>query len=54
MRGYRKESVAAPLKENLAAALLLKCDWPKIAEHGAATLLRIPSAALVRSSSKPP
>jgi 23S rRNA (guanine2445-N2)-methyltransferase / 23S rRNA (guanine2069-N7)-methyltransferase len=36
MRGYRKESVAAPLKENLAAALLLKCGWPKIAERGGA------------------
>ena len=34
MRGYRKESVAAPLKENLAAALLLKCGWPKIAAAG--------------------
>ena len=34
MRGYRKESVAAPLKENLAAALLLKCGWPKIAAQG--------------------
>ena len=34
MRGYRKESVAAPLKENLAAALLLKCAWPKVAAEG--------------------
>lgn len=34
MRGYRKQSVAAPLKENLAAALLLKCGWPKIAAEG--------------------
>jgi 23S rRNA (guanine2445-N2)-methyltransferase / 23S rRNA (guanine2069-N7)-methyltransferase len=34
MRGYRKQSVAAPLKENLAAALLLKCGWPKIAARG--------------------
>ena len=34
MRGYRKESVAAPLKENLAAALLLKCGWSKIAARG--------------------
>ena len=34
MRGYRKESVAAPLKENLAAALLLKCGWPRIAGQG--------------------
>lgn len=29
-RGYRRASVAAPLKENLAAGLLLKCGWPKI------------------------
>lgn len=36
MRGYRKESVAAPLKENLAAALLLKCGWPDIAKAGGA------------------
>lgn len=34
MRGYRSESVTAPLKENLAAALLLKCGWPKIAKEG--------------------
>lgn len=33
-RGYRVESVAAPLKENLAAALLLKCGWPAIAAAG--------------------
>ncbi|MGE5625575.1 MAG: THUMP domain-containing protein [Bacillota bacterium] len=33
MRGYRSESVAAPLKENLAAALLLKCGWPEIAKQ---------------------
>ena len=34
MRGYREASVAAPLKENLAAALLLKCGWPEIARQG--------------------
>ncbi|MGH8398731.1 MAG: THUMP domain-containing protein [Gammaproteobacteria bacterium] len=33
-RGYRIRGVAAPLKENLAAALLLKCGWPEIAERG--------------------
>ena len=27
-RGYRKEGVAAPLKENLAAALILLSEWP--------------------------
>ncbi|HVA54400.1 MAG TPA: THUMP domain-containing protein [Gammaproteobacteria bacterium] len=33
-RGYRRVGVAAPLKENLAAGLLLKCGWPKIAAAG--------------------
>ena len=35
-RGYRGESVAAPLKENLAAALLLRSRWPDIARAGGA------------------
>src|SRR5487761_353175 len=30
----RIPGVAAPLKENLAAALLLKCGWPEIAKAG--------------------
>lgn len=35
MRGYRRVGVPAPLKENLAAALLLKCGWPEIVKnHG--------------------
>jgi len=34
MRGYREAALAAPLKETLAAALLLKCGWPKIAAEG--------------------
>jgi 23S rRNA (guanine2445-N2)-methyltransferase / 23S rRNA (guanine2069-N7)-methyltransferase len=34
MRGYRAAALAAPLKENLAAALLLKCGWPEIAKRG--------------------
>lgn len=34
MRGYRKDSNAAPLRENLAAALILTSDWdPKSDEH---------------------
>lgn len=33
-RGYRARGVAAPLKENLAAALLLRCGWPQIAAAG--------------------
>lgn len=33
MRGYREQGVPAPLKENLAAALLLKCGWPEIARN---------------------
>jgi 23S rRNA (guanine2445-N2)-methyltransferase / 23S rRNA (guanine2069-N7)-methyltransferase len=33
-RGYRTEKGAAPLKENLAAALLLRSGWPEIARAG--------------------
>lgn len=33
-RGYRLEGGAAPLKENLAAAILLRAQWPKMAEAG--------------------
>ena len=33
-RGYRVDSVKAPLKENLAAALLLRCGWPALAAQG--------------------
>lgn len=35
-RGYRTESGAAPLKENVAAALLIWSGWPTIAAHGGA------------------
>ncbi len=35
-RGYRIEGAAAPLKENLAAALLLRAGWPEIAAAGGA------------------
>ncbi len=35
-RGYRQSGVEAPLKENLAAALLLRCRWPEMAAAGAA------------------
>jgi 23S rRNA (guanine2069-N7)-methyltransferase / 23S rRNA (guanine2445-N2)-methyltransferase len=37
-RGYRVETVAAPLKENLAAAVLLRAGWPAIARRGNAFL----------------
>ncbi|WP_193164055.1 bifunctional 23S rRNA (guanine(2069)-N(7))-methyltransferase RlmK/23S rRNA (guanine(2445)-N(2))-methyltransferase RlmL [Microbulbifer hainanensis] len=37
-RGYRTHIGAAPLKENLAAALLLRAGWPKIAAEGGALL----------------
>lgn len=37
-RGYRQSSALAPLKENLAAALLLRADWPGIASRGGALL----------------
>jgi 23S rRNA (guanine2445-N2)-methyltransferase / 23S rRNA (guanine2069-N7)-methyltransferase len=33
-RGYRTEGGKAPLKENLAAAILLRAGWPKIAAEG--------------------
>ncbi len=33
-RGYRLEGGGAPLKENLAAAILLSAGWPAIAEKG--------------------
>ncbi|HTT08692.1 MAG TPA: THUMP domain-containing protein [Gammaproteobacteria bacterium] len=35
-RGYRIDSVIASLKQNLAAALLLRCGWPAIAAAGGA------------------
>ncbi|OEY67279.1 bifunctional 23S rRNA (guanine(2069)-N(7))-methyltransferase RlmK/23S rRNA (guanine(2445)-N(2))-methyltransferase RlmL [Marinobacter sp. X15-166B] len=33
-RGYRTEKGLAPLKENLAAALLMRAGWPEIARAG--------------------
>lgn len=33
-RGYRGRQLSAPLKENLAAALLLRAGWPEIAAAG--------------------
>ena len=47
-RGYRQQSGVAPLKENLAAAILLRAHWPRLAAEnrplidplcGSATLL---------------
>lgn len=37
-RGYRLEGGQAPLKENLAAAILLRAGWPEIAQAGGALL----------------
>lgn len=34
MRGYRVERGLAPLKENLAAALLIRAGWPEISRNG--------------------
>jgi len=34
-RGYRAEGMAAPLKENLAAAVLVRAGWPALARAGA-------------------
>jgi 23S rRNA (guanine2445-N2)-methyltransferase / 23S rRNA (guanine2069-N7)-methyltransferase len=35
-RGYRSEGREAPLKENLAAAILLRAGWPAVAAEGGA------------------
>ncbi len=37
-RGYRTRQGAAPLKENLAAAVLLRAGWPPLAAEGGALL----------------
>ena len=37
-RRYRAAMVAAPLKENLAAALLIRAGWPDIAKQGGALI----------------
>lgn len=37
-RGYRQDGAAAPLKENLAAAILLRANWPEIHAKGGALL----------------
>lgn len=37
-RGYRDLGSAAPLKENLAAAILMRSGWPEIAAEGGALL----------------
>ena len=37
-RGFRDISIAAPIKENLAAAILLRAGWAKIAEQGGSLL----------------
>jgi 23S rRNA (guanine2445-N2)-methyltransferase / 23S rRNA (guanine2069-N7)-methyltransferase len=37
-RGYRLKQGIAPLKENLAAGILIRADWPKIAKAGGALL----------------
>ena len=37
-RGYRTEGGEAPLKENLAAAILLRAGWPRTVETGACLL----------------
>ncbi|MEX0450166.1 bifunctional 23S rRNA (guanine(2069)-N(7))-methyltransferase RlmK/23S rRNA (guanine(2445)-N(2))-methyltransferase RlmL [Spiribacter sp. 221] len=37
-RGYRRQGRSAPLKENLAAAMLLRGDWPTLAAQGGALI----------------
>lgn len=34
LRGYRQDQGGAPLKENLAAAVLLRSRWPEVAKSG--------------------
>jgi 23S rRNA (guanine2445-N2)-methyltransferase / 23S rRNA (guanine2069-N7)-methyltransferase len=38
MRSYRIDGVHAPLKENLAAAILVRGDWPQICAQGGALI----------------
>lgn len=38
MRAYRQTGGAAPLKENLAAAILLRAGWPQVAAAGGALI----------------
>ena len=44
-RAYRARGVAAPLKENLAAAVLLRSGWPAIAETAASSSIRCAARA---------
>ena len=37
-RGYRTEAGKAPIKENLGAALLQRCNWSELCESGAALI----------------
>lgn len=37
-RGYRDINIVAPIKENLAAAILLRAGWPEIAAQGGSLL----------------
>ena len=37
-RGYRDVNIKAPMKENLAAAMLLRCGWPQIAKQQGALI----------------
>ena len=47
-RGYRAQTVEAPLKENLAAAILMRANWPAIArENGALVDLMCGSGTLL-------
>ena len=44
-RGYRLEGGKAPLKENLAAAILLRAGWPAVAAAGGAFIVRLRHSA---------
>ena len=59
-RGYRTEGGRAPLKENVAAAVLLRAGWPRIAAEGGALVdpmcgsgTFLTEAALIASDAAP-
>jgi 23S rRNA (guanine2445-N2)-methyltransferase / 23S rRNA (guanine2069-N7)-methyltransferase len=52
-RGYRDVSIEAPMKENLAAAILLRCGWDTLSAEGKSLLDPMcGSGTLLRSGEK--
>ncbi|AMN46068.1 23S rRNA (guanine2445-N2)-methyltransferase / 23S rRNA (guanine2069-N7)-methyltransferase [Steroidobacter denitrificans] len=52
-RGYRVRGVAAPLKENLAAAMLMRCGWPAMVALAASTAVPVGAEPGMQSGSAP-